>query len=130
MQVAIEVNCADSPVWVECDAVMIEQVIFNLLRNAIEAVAACPGEHAPVQLTITPDQANVILSVTDHGPGIADPDKLFLPFYTTKTEGMGLGLAICRTVIESHGGRLWHQPNPVGGACFQFRLQRLTSEML
>ena len=116
----------DSPVGevrIECDAVMIEQVLFNLLRNALESVAAldAPAPDA-VSIEVVAEDAGVTVCVCDRGAGIRDPEKLFQPFYTTKNEGMGLGLAICRTVIESHGGRLWAESREGGGARFCFRL--------
>src|SRR5204863_3332468 len=100
------------------------QVLFNLLRNALEAVAltGAPAAADAVMVTIAEDAGSVTICVADRGPGIADAGKLFQPFYTTKSEGMGLGLAICRTVIESHGGRLWAEGNPGGGARLSFRL--------
>ncbi len=124
-QVDIIVDPVDQNLRIECDAVMIEQVIFNLIRNGIEAVAGLPGPHPAVLVRVTREQDNVIVSVIDRGAGIQDPDKLFQPFYTTKSEGMGLGLAICRTVIESHGGRLWAEAHPAGGAQFNFKIRCL-----
>jgi len=123
IQVQIALDLPDDEIRVECDAVMIEQVIFNLLRNALESVAA-QGMPAPdaVSIKVEREEAGVTVSVYDRGAGIRDPEKLFQPFYTTKNEGMGLGLAICRTVIESHGGRLWAEAHAGGGACFRFRL--------
>lgn len=114
----------DQNTVIDCDAVMIEQVLFNLMRNAIEAVATVdgPATGEAIILRITHEADSVIVSISDRGPGIADHDKLFQAFYTTKSDGMGLGLAICRTVIENHGGRLWAEDNPGGGACFSFRI--------
>lgn len=122
-QVQIALDLPDENIRVECDAVMIEQVLFNLLRNALESVAA-QGTAAPdaVGIQVEREASGVTVSVCDRGAGIRDPEKLFQPFYTTKSEGMGLGLAICRTVIESHGGRLWAEAREGGGACFRFRL--------
>jgi hypothetical protein len=124
LQVKVLVEPTERPALVECDAVMIEQVLFNLIRNAVESVAAQAGrgQRDAVVVRIEHDVQAVTVSVSDRGPGIEDFDKLFQPFYTTKSEGMGLGLAICRTVIESHGGRLWAEPNEGGGARFSFRL--------
>jgi signal transduction histidine kinase len=62
------------------------------------------------------------VTVLDHGSGLADPAQLFQPFYTTKSEGMGMGLNICRSVIEQHRGHLWAEPNPDGGTQMRFRL--------
>lgn len=123
-QIKISIHSSETSVLIECDAVMLEQVLFNLLRNGIEAVATLnqAAHSEPILLGIAREDDSVIVSVTDHGPGIADADKLFQAFYTTKSEGMGLGLAICRTVIESHGGRLWAETTPGGGASFKFRL--------
>jgi two-component system sensor histidine kinase DctS len=126
--ISLKVIGLDQDIVIDCDAVMIEQVLFNLIRNAIEAVAAmvtiidAPTINEAIILRIIHEADCVVVSVCDRGPGIADHDKLFQAFYTTKSEGMGLGLAICRTVIESHGGRLWADDNPGGGACFNFRL--------
>ncbi|MBV8666217.1 MAG: hypothetical protein JO269_07010 [Burkholderiaceae bacterium] len=124
IEIAVEIDPVERALAVECDAVMIEQVLFNLIRNALEAVSseAKQMEREPVQVRFVRDGDNVVVSIADRGPGLQEPGKLFQPFYTTKSDGMGLGLAICRTVIESHGGRLWSEPNPGGGACFLFRL--------
>jgi len=120
---------ADGEPEIDCDGVMIEQVLVNLLRNALESlpVADIPGQHiAPppdaVTVQLRVDDGHVVVSVADRGHGLVDAAQLFQPFYTTKSDGMGLGLAICRTVIESHGGRLWAEPREGGGTCFHFRL--------
>ena len=124
LQVDIDVQPHDASARIDCDGVMIEQVLFNLLRNALESVATQPSPVArdAVTVRIADDADGVMISVSDRGAGIADPGRLFQPFYTTKSEGMGLGLAICRTVVESHGGRLWAEGNPGGGARLSFRL--------
>jgi len=75
--------------------------------------------------TLPGDEGHVEIRVSDSGPGI-DPsiaDKLFQPFITTKPQGMGVGLSICRTIVEAHGGRLWTEPNPGGGSLFRFTLR-------
>jgi signal transduction histidine kinase len=128
LRVDISVQARDGPqAQIDCDAVMIEQVMVNLLRNALEAVATLPAPPADaVTVRVEGDADAVAISVADRGPGIAEHDKLFQPFYTTKPEGMGLGLAICRTVVESHGGRLWAEDNPGGGARMVVRLPRST----
>ncbi|HEX5685424.1 MAG TPA: ATP-binding protein [Ideonella sp.] len=119
---------ADGDPEIDCDGVMIEQVLVNLLRNALESLPAAdnPGQHPPppdaVTVRLRAEDGHVIVSVADRGRGLADPAQLFQPFYTTKSDGMGLGLAICRTVIESHGGRLWAETREGGGTCFHFRL--------
>ena len=122
--VQIKVQASSEHACIDCDGVMIEQVLFNLLRNAIESVAARGVPAAGDTVTVQIDEAGdgVTICVADRGAGIRDPAKLFQAFYTTKSEGMGLGLAICRTVVESHGGRLWAEPNPGGGARLCFRL--------
>ena len=129
-QLEIVVDAEQRDVLIECDAVMIEQVVFNLIRNALEAMIEQEQTTlaAAVVVKLERDQDTVTVSITDRGPGLTDPEKLFQPFYSTKQDGMGLGLAICRTVIESHGGRLWSEPNPLGGTCFSFRLPCVQAE--
>ncbi|MBE9610185.1 PAS domain-containing sensor histidine kinase [Chitinilyticum piscinae] len=104
------------------DRVMLEQVIFNLLRNAIEAMADTPVERRSVSVTASRDDHYVIIHVADHGSGLAEPARLFQPFFSTKPDGMGMGLNICRSIIEQHRGHLWAEANPEGGTVFSFRL--------
>jgi two-component system sensor kinase FixL len=102
------------------DRVQIQQVIVNLVRNAMDAMQEQASGRLDVITSVESDMAMV--SVADTGPGV-DPQaaaRLFQPFVTTKTNGMGVGLSICRTIIEAHGGRIWTEPNPGGGAIFRF----------
>jgi signal transduction histidine kinase len=99
---------------------------MNLILNAVEAMSS--DEKAIRELSIRTEQCpasgGVLVQVRDSGPGI-DPgnlEQLFEPFYTTKTSGVGMGLSICRSIIDAHGGRLWAEPNDPGGAVFQFTL--------
>ena len=116
---------ADLPA-VPIDRVMIEQVVLNLLRNAVEAMVDQPParRRLVVEVRLAESGDRLETAVVDFGPGIAEAagDKVFEPFYTTKSEGMGVGLAICRSIVEFHGGRLWTTANPVGGAIFRFTL--------
>jgi two-component system sensor histidine kinase DctS len=111
---------------VQADRVMIEQVLLNLTRNAIEAMQDAPPERRLMRLTASHDaaQSQVTVSVTDQGHGISQEvaERLFSPFFSTKAEGMGMGLNICRTAIEFHGGTLTHGPNTPGGTIFTFSL--------
>ena len=112
------------------DRVQIQQVILNLVRNAIDAMA----EHPRRELTIATGAANdgmAMISVSDTGPGVDNiaAAKLFQPFVTTKATGMGVGLSISRSIVEAHGGRIWTEPNPGGGAIFRFTV-RLAPENL
>jgi len=106
------------------DRVQFQQVLFNLLRNAFEATT---GKKTRTVLVSTLLKENDIqIGVADSGDGLA-PDiaeNLFRPFMTTKANGMGVGLSICRTIVEGMGGRIWHQPSPLGGAMFVFTVPR------
>jgi two-component system sensor kinase FixL len=97
--------------------VQIQQVLVNLMRNAIEAMAACPVRDLKVATRLRPDGL-IEVTVEDTGPGIADEvrEQLFTAFKSTKADGMGLGLSICRTIIEAHGGRIWMERPDRGGA--------------
>ena len=111
------------------DRIQIQQVILNLMRNAIEAMLEV--ETRELQLTARQiDAATVEIAVKDTGPGIA-PEvaaKLFQPFITTKPQGMGVGLSICRTIVEAHGGQLWADANPGGGTVFRLTLKSIAGE--
>lgn len=99
------------------DRVQVQQVLLNLILNASEAMASSPERILLLSASVMPN-GNIWLSVRDSGPGIAASvvDRLFEPFVTTKSEGLGLGLSISRTIVASHGGRLWAENNTDGGA--------------
>ena len=104
------------------DPVQIQQVLLNLIRNACDAVADAGDQNVRVVSQIVGD--DTLISVEDNGPGVS-PDAmptLFEPFVTTKDDGMGVGLSISRTIINAHGGRIWAENKPDGGARFSFTL--------
>jgi C4-dicarboxylate-specific signal transduction histidine kinase len=110
---------------VEADRVQLQQVLLNLIVNAIEAMGAT--NEGPRELLISTakvETGGVLVAVQDSGPGLeaAMPERVFESFYTTKSTGLGLGLSICRSIIEAHGGRLWASTNQRRGATFQFTL--------
>ncbi len=107
------------------DKVQIQQVLLNLIRNAIDAMAD-RLRRSLVIATAPAADGMIEVSVADNGPGLAGAvrEKLFQPFVTTKESGMGVGLSICRSIIEGHGGRLWAEDNPGGGTVFRFTLTR------
>jgi two-component system sensor kinase FixL len=111
------------------DRVQIQQVLLNLMRNAMEAMAES-GRRDMVISTSAAQANRLIVKVADSGPGIASSfdSQLFQPFVTTKRHGMGVGLSISRTIIESHGGEIWHEPTPGGGATFCFTIESVTGD--
>ncbi len=113
------------------DRVQIQQVLLNLMRNAIEAMENSDRRELTVTTALGADGAAVV-EVADTGCGISREiaDQLFLPFATTKPHGMGIGLSISKTIIESHEGRIWAEANPGGGTAFRFTLQALVDEEL
>ena len=108
------------------DPILIEQVLLNLIKNGLEAMDHTVHQNLLVDVFQHGDQIEV--TVTDRGHGLTDPERLFEPFFSTKTEGLGMGLNICRTIIESHHGRLWATTNPEGGTIFRFTLPCATSD--
>lgn len=109
------------------DRVHISQVLLNLIVNAMDAVQACPVGERRVVIQARADAAHVEMAVCDSGPGIpaADLGRIFEPLFSTKSGGLGMGLAICRTIIDAHGGRLWVEHSPgASGATFRFVLRR------
>ena len=123
-RVALETDLATDLPLVQGDRVQLQQVALNLLINAFEAVQDLDVARRRVALQATRQDGHVVVSVVDHGRGVAtaDIDRIFEPFYTTKPDGMGLGLPICRTIAVSHGGALTAAANDHGGMTFSLRL--------
>lgn len=114
------------------DRIQVQQVLLNLIRNAIEAMQDVSRRELVVATRALPEEGQVEVSVEDTGPGLA-PEvaaQLFQPFVTTKKHGMGVGLSICRTIVESHGGRIAAQARPGGGTAFRFTLRAVDREEL
>ena len=120
----VKLDLAGSPLVVEADAVAIEQVLVNLLRNALEAMLDRPPAERIIMVRTASTVEGVEVAVQDAGTGLdqAALDRLFTPFFTSKPKGMGMGLAICKTIIEAHRGRIWASPNSDRGATFTFVL--------
>jgi signal transduction histidine kinase len=113
------------PLEVRANRVQLQQVLLNLIINAVDAMANRDGPRILSVKSQTSQANSVIVSVADTGIGISsrDADRIFNPLYSTKIGGMGMGLSICRAIIEAHEGRLWFAPNTPRGAVFQFTLQ-------
>jgi signal transduction histidine kinase len=120
---AVQMRLQEDLPLIRGDRVQLQQVILNLIINSVEALSE--SADAPRELAIstaTEESGDVRVAVSDSGPGLepAKLDRLFEAFYTTKPAGLGMGLSICRSIIEAHGGRLWAEPNARRGAIFQF----------
>jgi two-component system sensor histidine kinase DctS len=122
----LQVECPSDLPPVLADRVLLEQVLLNLTRNAIEAMQDVDPERRVLRIAAACSEGGVSVSVIDNGHGIPPEvaERLFSPFFSTKAEGMGMGLSICRTAIEFHGGTLTHADNPGGGTVFTFTLQQ------
>jgi C4-dicarboxylate-specific signal transduction histidine kinase len=123
--VSVQAQLAERLPRIEGDRVQLQQVILNLLINAVEAMSSVTeGSRELLISTAKADSDGVLVAMRDSGPGLApaSPEHLFEPFYTTKPSGLGMGLPICRSIIEAHGGRLWATANVPRGAVFQFTL--------
>jgi len=122
--VSVQTRLSEGLLPTHGDRVQLQQVVLNLILNAAEAMGSVEAE--PRELLISTEQhhTGVLVAVRDSGPGI-DPahlDRVFAAFYTTKSRGVGMGLSICRSIIDAHGGRLWAEANEPRGAVFQFTL--------
>lgn len=123
--VTIALSLAPHLPTVMADAIMIEQVLLNLIRNGIEAMEATPAGQRSVRIVSERSaDGGVQLTVHDQGHGVSAETaaNLFTPFFSTKADGMGIGLNISRSIVELHGGRLWHEPATAGGSTFAFTL--------
>jgi len=123
--IALQTQLATASPLIEGDRVQLQQVILNLILNAVEAMSGTAEAARELKISTETEAAGgALVTVQDSGPGL-DPvsvDRLFEAFYTTKLEGMGMGLAICRSIIEAHGGRIWATASEPRGAVFQFTL--------
>jgi len=123
---------ADLPL-VDADRVQMQQVLINLVLNAIDAMADTPMTDRLLTVsTMVRSDNDVEMRVSDTGCGIplGQSERLFEPFHTTKSQGIGLGLAVCRTIVAAHSGRLWAGNNPGGGACFHMTLASIRTGVL
>jgi C4-dicarboxylate-specific signal transduction histidine kinase len=123
-QVSLRLELTDFLPPIRADVIQVEQVLLNLVRNGIEAMASVDtGKRILVIRTAMAGEA-LEIAVQDSGPGIFEKaaDSIFNPFFTTKSQGMGMGLSISKSIIEAHGGRLWAESGPDGGAVFRFTL--------
>ena len=126
-QVRVGLDLAPDSPMVMADRVQIQQVIVNLLRNAYDAMESVSPAERRVDVTIENNGRCAVVHVEDCGKGLTDDEHalLFEPFFTTKQRGMGIGLSISRSIIESHGGRLWATRHEDAGATFHFELPAL-----
>jgi predicted ATPase/signal transduction histidine kinase len=128
--VSLETRFSDALGFIKGDRTQLQQVIVNLVMNAMEAMSASTGSPRILRVITEPDpNGGVLTMVEDSGSGIAAGtlDRIFDPMFTTKPDGMGLGLSICRSIVEAHGGRLWAMPNPTGGSIFRFSIPEATN---
>ena len=124
-RVGVAIDIAEDLPEVEVDRIMIEQVLLNLAKNAIEAMRECAPRRRRLDIVARRNLDEAIeVRVVDRGCGLAPnaAEQLFTPFFTTKSDGLGIGLSICRSIVEYHGGRLYFENNPEGGSVFAFTL--------
>jgi C4-dicarboxylate-specific signal transduction histidine kinase len=124
-RVSVRTRLMERVATVRGDRVQLQQVLLNLILNAVDAMSS--AEEGARELTISTEPSRtegVLVAVRDSGPGINPEhlDRIFKPFHTTKTSGLGMGLSICRSIIDAHGGRLWAEANQPRGAILQFTL--------
>jgi C4-dicarboxylate-specific signal transduction histidine kinase len=122
--VAVQMQLAEGLPPVQGDRVQLQQVLLNLILNAVEAMSSVDDASRELSISTGRGADGILIAVRDSGPGI-DPEhveRVFQSFYTTKPEGIGMGLAICRSIVDAHGGRLWADANEPRGAVFQFTL--------
>jgi PAS domain S-box-containing protein len=130
--ISVETRLADGLCPVHGDRVQLQQVILNLILNAVEAMGSVEPGPRNLLVSTEPNRRGVLVAVHDSGPGI-DPElleRIFEAFYTTKSSGVGMGLSICRSIIDAHGGRLWAEANEPRGAIFQFTLPSAEKELM
>ncbi len=119
------VEPSENPPMLEIDRIQIQQVLVNLLHNSFEAMKNVDQSKRQISIEVSTDENDMVqVVVSDTGCGLSteSADKIFEPFFTTNSQGLGIGLSISRSIIEAHGGRIWTESNPAGGATFRFTL--------
>jgi len=121
-RITVHTELASTLPKVKADRVQLQQVVLNLVMNGMDARAAETGRRKELLIrSLQENSREILVQIEDCGPGLPDnADRIFDPFYTTKPHGIGMGLSISRSIVESHEGRLWASPRPSGGAIFQF----------
>jgi len=123
--VSLQVDLAQGTGLVRADKVQLQQVILNLVKNAVEAMQAVSDRPRELRISSQPQGArHLVVCVEDNGTGLEEGkiDRVFTPFFTTKPEGVGVGLSICRSIVEAHGGRITASHRQPCGSSFQFSL--------
>jgi C4-dicarboxylate-specific signal transduction histidine kinase len=124
-RVRVHIEAAEPLPDVRGNRVQLQQVLLNLIANAVDAMADCDDARVLSVKSSAHGSEHVVVAVADTGPGVHAhaADRVFDPLFTTKSHGMGMGLAICRAIVEAHGNQLWFAPNTPAGAIFQFTLR-------
>jgi C4-dicarboxylate-specific signal transduction histidine kinase len=122
--VSVKKSLAAGLLPVHGDRVQLQQVVLNLILNAVEAMGLVDDRVRELSISTEQDRDHILVAVRDSGPGIdpAHSERVFEPFYTTKSGGVGMGLSICRSIVNAQGGRLWAEANEPRGAAFRFTL--------
>jgi len=128
--IKVYLNIPEKPIYVLGDRIQIQQVLLNFIFNAANSMEECGTKNKIIIINQTVNSDSIITSVKDFGHGIDEriKDKLFRPFVTTRREGFGIGLAVSKSIIEDHNGKIWAENNPNGGATFSFQLNLYNSE--
>jgi PAS domain S-box-containing protein len=128
--VSVQTRLAEGLHPIQGDRIQLQQVFLNLILNAVEAMGSVEAGARELSISTEQDHTGVLVAVRDSGPGIDPPhlERVFEAFYTTKSKGTGMGLSICRSIIEAHGGRMWAEANEPRGAVFQFTVPGLGKE--
>ena len=121
-RIALDISLPAQLPAILADRIQVQQVLVNLVSNAIEAMSSIAGRPRTLQIRARPSGESVLTEIVDSGEGIADPEKVFESFFTTKENGMGIGLPVCRSIVEAHGGRLWAAKAEPFGSVFSFTL--------
>jgi len=125
-KVSVETRFSSNVPLVKGDHIQLQQVLLNLILNGCDAMAASPPEDRQLVVETNPGHPGYItVAVSDRGPGIAPEtmERIFKPFYSTKSQGLGMGLSICKAIVGAHGGKLWGVNNADRGATFSFTLR-------